>query len=77
MRFRIPKQEKPIKERIDVKLERGLLQTLDEYCQFMESDRDYVVGTVLALVFKRDKGFTAWRMARGTSTESAPRQARA
>ncbi len=48
MKFNIPKQQKPLKERIDVKLEQALLQKLDRYCQYLESDRDYVIGTVLA-----------------------------
>lgn len=26
----------------------------------MESDRDYVIGTVLRIVFKKDKGFADW-----------------
>jgi len=60
MKFRIPKQHKPTKERIDVKLERSLLEKLDLYCQYMESDRDYVIGTVFQVVFKKDKGFAEW-----------------
>jgi hypothetical protein len=63
MRFKIPKQDKPVKERVDIKLERSVLATLDEYCRYMESDRDYVIGTVLAVVFRKDKGFVAWRAA--------------
>jgi bacterioferritin (cytochrome b1) len=60
MKFHIPKQHKPTKERIDVKLETALVARLDRYCQYMESDRDYVIGTVLHVVFKKDKGFTEW-----------------
>jgi bacterioferritin (cytochrome b1) len=60
MKFHIPKQLKPTRERIDVKLEVSVLKNLDRYCQYMESDRDYVIGTVLQVVFKKDKGFAAW-----------------
>lgn len=60
MKFHIPKQYKPAKERIDVKLEQSVLQKLDQYCRYMESDRDYVIGTVLHVAFKRDKGFAEW-----------------
>ena len=60
MKFQIPKQQKPTKERMDVKLERSVLERLDLYCQYMESDRDYVIGTVLHIVFKKDKGFAEW-----------------
>ena len=78
MRFRIPKQEKPVKERVDVKLEQGLLKTLDEYCRYMESDRDYVIGTVLSVVFRKDKGFIAWRATDSPAAkEPSPRAVRA
>ena len=60
MKFHIPRQHKPTRERFDVRLERSLLQKLDRYCQYMESDRDYVIGTVLHVVFKKDKGFAEW-----------------
>jgi hypothetical protein len=60
MKFHIPKQHKPNRERIDVKLEQSTLGKLDLYCQYMESDRDYVIGTVLQVVFKKDKGFGEW-----------------
>ena len=72
MSFRIPKQQKPVKERIDVKLERTLLETLDEYCRYLESDRDYVVSEVLAMAFKKDKGFAAWRASAKATSQSAP-----
>jgi hypothetical protein len=60
MKFNIPKQHKPLKERIDIRLERSLLHGLDRYCRYMESDRDYVIATVLQIVFKKDKGFAEW-----------------
>jgi bacterioferritin (cytochrome b1) len=79
MKFHIPKQLKPVKERIDLKLERSLLERLDQYCRYMESDRDYVIGTVLQIVFKKDKGFSEWRRMNEPSVtlERSPRQARA
>src|SRR5438445_793132 len=61
MKFHIPKQHRPTKERLDIKLERTLLEKLDRYCQYMESDRDYVIGTVLQVVFRKDKGFAEWQ----------------
>ena len=71
MSFRIPKQHKPVKEKVDVKLERALLETLDEYCQYLESDRDYVVASVLQLAFKKDKGFASWRASGKPASEPA------
>jgi hypothetical protein len=77
MKFKIPKQEKPTRERVDIKLERSLLEKLDYYCRYMESDRDYVIGTVLQIVFKKDKGFAEWLRLndRVVAVERAPRQA--
>jgi bacterioferritin (cytochrome b1) len=60
MRFNIPRQHKPLRERIDLRLEQSVLQKLDRYCRYMESDRDYVIGTVLQIVFKKDKAFAEW-----------------
>ncbi len=79
MKFHIPRQHKPARERLDVKLERSLIETLDRYCQYMESDRDYVIGCVLQVVFKRDKGFIEWLRVQEplSSSEPADRQTRA
>ncbi len=83
MKFRIPKQHKPTREKLDVKLERSTLEQLDRYCQYMESDRDYVIGTVLSVVFKKDKGFADWLRAQAGSpmgvrvAEASPARVRA
>jgi bacterioferritin (cytochrome b1) len=79
MRFHIPKQQKPTRERFDIRLEHSLLQKLDRYCQYMESDRDYVISTVLQVVFKKDKGFAEWLESQdhaGAGNESVDRSAR-
>ena len=60
MKFQIPRQSKPTRERVDLKLERSLLQKLERYCQYMESDRDYVISCMLQIVFRKDKGFAEW-----------------
>ena len=79
MKFQIPKQQKPTKERIDIKLEHSVLERLDRYCQYMESDRDYVIGTVLRIVFKKDKSFAEWLRLhdKDVSVGRSPREARA
>ena len=43
-----------------MKLERSLLERLDRYCQYLDSDRDYVVSCLLQVVFRKDKGFAEW-----------------
>ena len=56
----IPKQTKLTKERLEAKLETGLLQTLQRYCEYLDSDRDYIVSQALEIAFRKDKGFSDW-----------------
>ena len=56
----IPKQIKPVRERVEAKLDRELLLELEQYCQYLESDRDYVIAQALELAFRKDKGFAEW-----------------
>ena len=57
----IPKQTKPIRERIEAKLDRELIVQLEQYCQYLESDRDYVIAQALSVAFRKDKGFAEWQ----------------
>ena len=45
-------------------METGLLQQLQRYCEYLDSDRDYVVSQALEIVFRKDKEFAEWRKAR-------------
>ena len=56
----IDKQIKPIRERVEAKLDRELITQLERYCEYLESDRDYVIAQALAIAFRKDKGFRAW-----------------
>jgi bacterioferritin (cytochrome b1) len=60
MKSYIPKQPKQTRERLEVKLEQSLLQKLERYCQYLDSDREYVLACMLQVVFKKDKGFAEW-----------------
>ena len=57
----LPKQTKPIRERIEAKLDRELIVELERYCQYLESDRDYVIAQALSVAFRKDKGFAEWQ----------------
>ena len=57
----IPKQIRPVRERIEAKLDRDLVLELEQFCEYLESDRDYVVAQALSFVFRKDKGFAAWK----------------
>lgn len=65
MKTYIPKQPKQPRERLEVKLERSLLQKLELYCEYLDSDREYVLGSILRIVFKKDKGFDEWLGSQG------------
>jgi hypothetical protein len=60
---KIQPQPKIIRDRVEVKLDHDLAQELDRYCTFIHSDRDYVVGQVLKLVFAKDREFREWSAA--------------
>lgn len=57
----LPKQIKPIRERVEAKLERGLITQLERYCEYLESDRDYVIAQALTMAFRKDKDFAEWQ----------------
>jgi len=69
----IPKQTKLTKERLEAKLETRLLEELALYCEYLDSDRDYVVSQALVIAFKKDKGFAHWREARADGNPGSKR----
>jgi len=78
MKFQIPKQLKPDQERVHVKLERSVREQLDRYCQYIDSERDYVVGAALSAVFHKDKGFAEWlKVQQASSSDNSPSERRA
>ena len=60
----IPRQVKPIRERVEVKLDRELVVELERYCEYLESDRDYVIAQALSVAFRKDRGFAEWLVTR-------------
>ena len=56
----IPKQPKRTRERIEAKLEAPLVRKFERYCQYLDSDRDYVLAQLLEIAFRKDKGFATW-----------------
>jgi hypothetical protein len=49
-----------IRERVEAKLDRELIAQLERYCEYLESDRDYVIAQALSVAFRKDKGFGEW-----------------
>ena len=72
MKSFIPKQPKHTRERVEAKLDTRLVQRLEEYCTYLESDRDYVLAQALELVLRKDKGFADWLASRGESLDRSP-----
>jgi predicted transcriptional regulator len=60
MKSFIPKQPKQVRERIEAKLDERLVRRLEQYCRYLESDREYVLAQALELIFRKDKGFVEW-----------------
>jgi len=61
----IPKQPKKERDQITIKLDRDVLQTLEHYCRYLESSRDYVINQGLAFIFRKDRPFTEWMATQG------------
>ncbi len=67
----IPKQTKKERDQITIRLDRDILQTLEQYCRYLESGRDYVVGQCLSFIFRKDRSFNEW-LAAQTPDASSP-----
>ncbi len=62
----IPKQPKHQRERVEAKLDERLVRKLEKYCEYLDSDRDYVLSQALEIAFKKDKAFGEWLAGKGT-----------
>jgi hypothetical protein len=56
----IPKQPKKERDQITIRLDREVLETLEHYCRYMESGRDWVINQCLTFIFRKDKAFMMW-----------------
>ena len=73
----IPKQPKKERDQITIKLDRDVLQTLENYCRYLESSRDYVINQCLAFIFRKDRPFAEWSASQGLTVCAAPNGAAA
>jgi len=69
----IPRQIKQARERVEAKLDGELIRKMEQYCAYLESDRDYVIGQALRIAFAKDKGFREWLKAH-PATEETPKR---
>jgi hypothetical protein len=72
----MPKQPKHQRERLEAKLDARLVRRLEKYCEYLDSDRDYIVSQALEIAFRKDKSFTEWLAAQEATpaTPAKPRE---
>jgi hypothetical protein len=64
----IPKQPKKEQDQITIRLDRDVVQTLEHYCRYLESGRDYVINQCLTFIFRKDKAFAMWLAGQGIAS---------
>jgi hypothetical protein len=78
MKSYIQRQTRLVRERVEAKLEQSLIRKLEQYCLYLDSDRDYVISQALVIAFERDRGFDEWlRSQAQSSTELEAERAQA
>lgn len=78
MRTFIQPQKKQNDEKIEVRLDAEVVQTLREYSEFLESPQGYIITEVLRKAFRKDKAFLTWRNGRRAEAKAdgAPKNSR-
>jgi hypothetical protein len=75
----IPKQKREVRRPITIKLEESLAERLNSYARFLDSSRDFVIGSIVKYVMDRDKDFAAYLAAKpdsGSEAETAAKTGR-
>ena len=76
----IPKQPKLERDMLNIRLDRDVHAALQEYTEFLDSSRDYVIGETLRVAFAKDREFQQWRTTRvaseGPASDVGAEQAR-
>lgn len=78
MKTFIQPQKKQNDEKIEVRLDAEVAQTLREYSEFLESPHGYIITEVLRKAFRKDRAFLSWRNERRAEAKAdgAPRSSR-
>jgi hypothetical protein len=64
----IPKQPKKERDQITIRLDHDVLETLEHYCRYLQSSRDWVINQCLTFIFRKDKAFTMWLAGQGIAS---------
>ena len=56
---------------LEVPIEQPILDTLDRYAEFIQTNREHVVASALRLVFKKDYDFKRWMRSQNSPDSQA------
>ncbi|MDQ2945541.1 MAG: hypothetical protein M3Y27_06295 [Acidobacteriota bacterium] len=78
MKTFIQPQKKQNDEKIEVRLDAEVVQSLRDYSGFLESPQSYIITEVLRKAFRKDKAFLTWRNERrdGSKDGTGPKSTR-
>ena len=57
----IKPKKKQDEERLDIRIDADVLDSLRAYSQFLDSPQGYVVSEILRKAFRKDRAFVEWR----------------
>jgi hypothetical protein len=67
----IKPKKKQEEEKIEIKIDAEVLDTLRAYAQFLDSPQGYVVSEILRKAFRKDRAFAEWRENGGSNANTA------
>jgi len=62
----IKPKKKQDEEKIEIRIDADVLDSLRAYAQFLDSPQGYVVSEILRKAFRKDRAFAEWRKGTGT-----------
>ena len=82
----IKPKKKQDEEKIEIRIDADVLESLRAYALFLDSPQGYVVSEILRKAFRKDRAFAEWRKREGTvsggehiaeaQAEAAPKRVR-
>jgi hypothetical protein len=57
----IKPKKKQDEEKIEIRIDADVLESLRAYAQFLDSPQGYVVSEILRKAFRKDRAFAEWR----------------
>ena len=57
----IKPKKKQDEEKIEIRMDADVLESLRAYAQFLDSPQGYIVSEILRKAFRKDRAFAEWR----------------